>query len=121
MATGIICIMIIIVCVLGIRSYTKRLTHGCCGGGQDPVKRVRPADTNIAHYPYIRKIRIGGMTCANCARRVENVYNSMDGVLAEADFAEGCVTVRMKKDYKDIQLKEAVQSAGYFATGIEKL
>ena len=90
-------------------------------GGQDPVKRVRPADTNIAHYPYIRKIRIGGMTCANCARRVENVYNSMDGVLAEADFAEGCVTVRMKKDYKDIQLKEAVQSAGYFATGIEKL
>ena len=55
MATGIICIIIIIVCVLGIRSYTKRLTHGCCGGGQDPVKRVRPADPNIAHYPYIRK------------------------------------------------------------------
>lgn len=121
MATGIICIMIIIVCVLGIRSYTKRLTHGCCGGGHDPVKRVRPADKNIAHYAYIRKIRIEGMTCANCAKRVENVFNSMDGVLAKADFAEGCVTVRMKKECEDSQLKEAVRSAGYFATGIEKL
>ena len=121
MATAIICIIIIIICVLGIRSYTKRLTHGCCGGGQDTVKRVKPADKNIAHYPYIRKIRIGGMTCANCAKRVDNAFNSMDGVLAKADFAEGSVTVRMKKEHPDTRLKEVVQSAGYFAAGIEKL
>lgn len=31
MATTIICIILVVICVLGIRSYVKKLSHGCCG------------------------------------------------------------------------------------------
>lgn len=121
MATAVICLIIVIICVLSVRSYTKRMTRGCCNAGGDPVKRVKPKDKNPAHYPYTSKIKVEGMACASCARRVENALNSMDGVWAEADSTAGCATVRMKEQLEDEKIRKAVSSAGYGVTGIEKL
>lgn len=58
MATGIICIILIMVCVLGIKSYAKKLTHGCCGGEDVTVKQVKPVDKDLSHYPYTYELQI---------------------------------------------------------------
>lgn len=121
MATAVICLIIVIICVLGVRSYTKRMTRGCCNAGGDPVKRVKPKDKNLDNYPYASKIKVEGMACASCARRVENALNSMDGVWAKADSTGGSVTVRMKEQLENEEIRKAVSSAGYGVSGIEKL
>lgn len=121
MATAVICLIIVIICVLSVRSYTKRVTRGCCNAGGDPVKRVNPKDKNPDHYPYTSEIKVEGMTCSSCARRVENALNSIDGVWAKADSTAGYATVRMKEQLEDEEIRKAVSSAGYGVTGIEKL
>ncbi len=63
MATAIICMILIIICIFGVRSYMKKLSHGCCGSGGDSEVRIRPADRDISHYPFVYRIGIDGMTC----------------------------------------------------------
>lgn len=118
MSTAIICIVIIVICIFGIRSYTKRLSSGCCGGGEIE-KSVKPADKNADHYPYVKKIRIEGMTCPNCARRIENAFNKIDGMWAKVDSSSGYGTILMKQEKGDAELKRIVQRAGYTAAQIE--
>ena len=51
MATGIICIILVIIAVIAIKGYTKRLSSGCCGTGSEPsLKHVKVKDKNLAHY-----------------------------------------------------------------------
>ena len=75
MSTALICILLLVVAVFGIKSYMKRLAYGCCSsGGKDP-----------SHYPYRRIMKVDGMSCDSCAVRVENALNSLEGVWARVD------------------------------------
>lgn len=103
MATAIICLALIMAGVLAIRSYRKRLTTGCCGGsGEAAVKKIKVSDKDLTHYPHRRVLKVDGMSCGNCAIRVENALNSLEGVYA-----------RMKQELSDAVLKETVKDAGY--------
>lgn len=114
MATFIICILLIICIIFGVKSYTKRLSSGCCGsGGDGPVKKKKVADKNPAHYPYEVQLTIDGMTCGNCANRVENALNALDGVWARVDLGKQQAQVRMKTQIPDADLKKAVNTLGY--------
>ena len=53
------------------------------------------------------------MSCSNCAIRVENSLNSLEGVYARVNLMEAEVDVRMKKELSDSVLKETVKDAGY--------
>ena len=81
--TVLICAVLAVLAVVGVLSYRKRLKSGCCGAADGKaVKKVRVADKNRSHYPYRAVLRIDGMTCENCTRRVENALNTMEGVWA---------------------------------------
>lgn len=96
MPTAIICIVLIVICVIAVRSYCKKLKNGCCGAGGDVVKRIRPADKEAEHYPYSCRIGIDGMTCKNCALRVENAFHEREGFYAQVHLKEHCAVVYMK-------------------------
>ena len=51
MPTVIICLVLLVIVIFAVRSYLKKLKSGCCGSGGDEVKRVRPADRDVYHYP----------------------------------------------------------------------
>ena len=36
------------------------------------MKKVKVKDKDPSHYPYEKILKIDGMTCGNCANRVEN-------------------------------------------------
>ena len=67
-------------------------------------------------------IPIAGMTCAACAKRVENVLGKLDGVSAvSVNFATERATVAYDpRRVKLSQLRQAVEKAGYRALEIEK-
>lgn len=113
MSTAIICGILIIVCIIGIRSSVKRVAHGCCGSGGDEVKKVKVQDKDLTHYPYHCSLEVNGMTCSNCKKRVENAFHERDGFYAVADVKKNLVTIHMKEKVSPEELKRMVRKAGY--------
>ena len=56
-----------------------------------------------------------GMTCASCARRVENRLNTIEGVEATVNYATESAHVTLVRDVPLATLLDAVRSAGYQA------
>ena len=112
MANGIIILVLVIIAVFAVKSYMKKLTHGCCGGGGDAPCRIKVADKNKNNYPYEIKLKIEGMSCQNCAVRVENALNSQPGVWAQVNLSSKQALVRMKQPVETALLCSVVAKAG---------
>lgn len=121
MGTAIICIILVVACIFGIKSYCKKLANGCCGSGDSPAKRVKPADRNSAHYPYRYRLHVDGMSCKNCARRLQNAFNEQDGLYAAVNFRKKTADVRAKQATEEEILRRIVERAGYSVAGVEKV
>ena len=91
--------------------------RGCCGEHESAEKKVTVSDRNKAHYPYAVLLQIGGMTCENCARKVENALNLLDGTWAVVSISGGSAKVLSKTPPDEAALREAVRGAGYVVTG----
>ena len=113
MATGIICIAIGMICILGVKSYIKKLAHGCCGGSTDKVKREKPEDADISHYPFCYELEIDGMTCKNCAARIENAFNSTGSYYAVVNLGRRTGTIRARMETPETELRRIVAKCGY--------
>ena len=61
------------------------------------------------------ELRIGGMTCASCANRIERKLNKIDGVAATVNYATEKATVTVPDGYDPALLIAEVESAGYRA------
>ena len=121
MSTAIICAVLIVIAIIGIKSYAKKLTSGCCGASSQPsVKKMKVRDKDKSHYPYSLLLKVDGMSCGNCASHVENALNSLEGVWAQVDLEKGEALVRMKQEYGNNELKQAVKDAGYVVYKIEE-
>lgn len=112
---------IVILAALGVLTgwavlhSVKKAKHGggCCPEHGETERRNAVSDRNRRHYPYTVTLRIGGMTCENCARRVENTLNGLDGVWASVDIGSHSATVRCKLPPDTERIRTAVAEAGY--------
>lgn len=93
---------------------------GCCGEHEENVRRIKVSDRNKNHYPYKVTLRIGGMTCDNCAGKVENELNGLQGVWSSVDISSKQAIVRMKTPIDETFLRKAVESAGYVVLDYKK-
>lgn len=89
---------------------------GCCGEHGPAEKRIRVRDRNPSHYPFSVTMTVGGMVCENCAVKVENALNALDGVRASVDPGTGRAVVRAGSAPDERILREAVRNAGYVVT-----
>ena len=119
MATAIICTFLVIICIFGIKSYLKKLSHGCCGSDGDTEKRIRPSDQDKSHYQYLYKVRIDGMTCQNCAVRIENAFHEKDGFLAKVNLQQSEAVVRTKEAVSEEELRKVIRDRGYSVRSLE--
>ena len=99
----------------------SRKGGGCCGEHESAEKKVTVSDRNKAHYPYAVLLQIGGMTCENCARKVENALNLLDGTWAVVSISGGSAKVLSKTPLDEAALREAVRGAGYVVTGCRSI
>ena len=93
---------------------------GCCGDLETADKKRVVKDRNRAHYPYRVVLNIGGMTCENCARKVENALNSREGIWARVDVGNHRAEVLLKQAPDQRQLAKAVMEAGYVVTEMQE-
>lgn len=118
--TIIICVVLALIAALAIRSYLKKLRNGCCGAGEDGVKKVWPSDRNIEHYSYGWKIKIDGMSCKNCALRIENTFHEKEGFYAKVSLKNREAVVYVKSPVPKQELVEIVERAGYRVAGLKQ-
>lgn len=121
MSTAIICIILVIICIYSIKSYTKKLSNGCCGGESDPVQSIKPQDENKKNYSYCKKVYIEGMTCQNCQRRIENAFNQKDGCYMDIHLRKNVGMLYSKTSLSDEDIKDTIRAMGYEATQIEDI
>ncbi len=62
------------------------------------------------------ELRIGGMTCASCAARVEKKLNKLAGVTASVNYATETASVRVPDGLTEAELIAVVEASGYTAT-----
>ena len=88
------------------------MSSGCCGSG-DTLRRKPVKDRNKKHYPFVATLKIGGMSCGNCAIHVENALNELEGVWTKVNLNKQTATVLMKSEVSDDQLTRLISAAGY--------
>ena len=115
MGNVIIITALIVIVILAVYSTVRRIRFGssCCGEKTPADKKVRVKDKNKSNYPYEYVLKVDGMHCSNCARRIENAFNSTDGRWATADIANNEVTLLSKHEESQRNLSDIVSSAGY--------
>lgn len=112
MTTAIIIVLLVGACVVAVRSYAKKLSRGCCGAGGDKERKVTKT-ADLAEYTFRYSVKIGGMSCKNCAARIANAFNRKAGFFARVDFKSGTAVVFTKELLPEIVIRQTVVGLGY--------
>ena len=119
MTTAIIIVLLVGACVMAVKSYAKKLSHGCCGAGGDKERKIaETADLSDCKYRYT--VKIGGMTCKNCAARIENTFNRQEGIFAQADYKSGIAEISAKEALPEIVVRQRIVGLGYSVEEIKQ-
>lgn len=111
----IIIVVIVVIVIFGLYSYINKLKKGggCCPEHEEEAKAVKVKDKDKSHYPYEAKLAVDGMSCNNCARKVENALNSLEGTWAKVNLSDNQATVLLKNPPDIEKMSKAVEDAGY--------
>lgn len=115
MGDAVVVIILLGIVALAVLGTIKRIRYGssCCGEKTPPPKKVKVKDLNKASYPFVYQLKVDGMHCANCARRVENAINSLEGCWAVVDLGKKEVTLRTKRETTEQDMSAVIAKAGY--------
>ena len=120
LANIIVFALLAVVVFFAIKGTVRKFTKGggCCGEHEAAGRKAPVADRNKAHYPYEVRLELGGMTCGNCARKVENALNRLEGTWAAVQMDDHSAAVKLKLPPDEKLLRRTVQQAGYVVMGI---
>ena len=93
----------------------RRWTQGsaCCGTHERPLRRLAPKVRDKSLYSHETRLRVAGMTCENCAIRVERALNGLPGTWATVSIADHEANVRTIAEPDLEAMRDAVAKAGY--------
>ena len=111
MGNFIIIAVLAVAISFGIRETVKhfRGEGGCCGGGGKALKSKKKLSTVTA----TKTLVIEGMTCENCANRVEWAINDIEGLVAKVNLKKKEAAVSMDRDVDSSVIISAIEKAGY--------
>ncbi len=115
MANIIIILILALIIVYTAFTYKKKLQSGCCGTGEEKVKRIKRKNVDLDNYPYLLKMKVKGMHCKNCAAKIENGFNADESRISKVDLASGTLTLRAKTPIDTGAVKAEVFKLGYTA------
>lgn len=118
MITAIIIAVLAVACFFAVRSYMKKISHGCCGAGGGEIEEdLQKPDISDCKYKYT--VKIGGMSCKKCAARIENAF-LRQGIAAEANHVRGEAVLYSKEPVSDFTIRSTVIGLDYSVERIEE-
>ena len=120
MVDAIIILIVLVLLFFALKGSVKhfRGEGPCCGGGSGLVKTEKK--TLDGPVVAVRRVRISGMHCENCAERVRRAIDSLDGAACDADAGTGIAIVRLDRSIDDIAIRKKIEEAGYTVDSIEQ-
>jgi len=64
-------------------------------------------------------VKITGMTCGHCQKRVENALNKLPGLEASVNLKKEEATITVKGEWNEKLIRDAVSEAGYEVVSIK--
>lgn len=110
----IILLILVLVSAAAVTVRKFRRGGGCCGEHEAEIKKTA-GKISRKQYPYLTELRIHGMTCINCARRVETALNALDGIRASVDLNSGKAKIFSRQPADEKLLRSVIAKAGYTA------
>ena len=119
-STIVIVVILVVILFFAVKNSIPhfRGEGGCCGGS-GKEKLIKPS--KLERIIATKVIKIEGMRCENCNRRVQNALNQLDGVNAKVYGDRAEAVVKLGRDIEDIELEKAVTDLGYRVISIEKI
>ncbi len=121
MADIIILIIVALILVLAVRSSIGHFSGkgDCCGGSSGLIDQTKPEKKKL-DGPVLgtRILKISGMHCDNCARRVTEAIDRIDGAAAKVNLKKETAVVSYDRELDDEALRAAVEGAGYQVVSI---
>ena len=120
---GTIIVSVVLAAVIGLSIYgtIRKIKYGssCCGGKDPMPARVKVKDKNKSHYPYTYRLKIDGMHCSGCVRKLENAFHSEEGLWADVSLEKREVLLRSKSELESRAAGKIVASAGFTLLSFE--
>ncbi len=98
-----------------------RFGGSCCGERESAPKKVRSKGNDPASYPYKYILKIEGMVCGACLRRVENAFNSHGETYAKGELQNKTVTLYSKAPLTRKQAAEMLGGTTYTLVDLEEV
>lgn len=116
--TILIIAVLVVLCVIAVRSMIKRGKNGCCGaGGGDIAENIRK---DTSGYTNRYTVKIGGMHCDKCASRIATAFNRQDGVFAEVDWKSGTAHVASAQPLPELLIRRTVMGLDYTVESVSE-
>lgn len=112
-ATIMIILVLAVIVFIAVKSARKRFSGdgSCCGSGGD--KWID--EKKKLNYPIIaeKEVKIQGMSCENCQRRIQRQLDRIDGVSAEVDWEKGVAKISEDREVSDDIIKRTIERLDY--------
>jgi len=114
-ASVLIIVIIALVLFFSVKETVKHFKgeSGCCGGGKDTVKIKKQ---KLKTIEYTQSFCIEGMKCQNCANRIDNELNSIQGINSKVSLKEKTVIVKADHNVIDQEIIDIINHLGYKAS-----
>lgn len=121
--TIVVLIILIVVLTVSIMGVIKRIKYGssCCGERDAAPSKIKVKDKNKSHYPNAYSLKVDGMHCSGCVRKIENEFNKNEGMWAKADLENKRVKLLSKNTLDESIVSKIVSSAGFTMLSFEVL
>lgn len=119
METGLIILGLAAVLGYGIFMTVRRFRKGsaCCGEHEKALRRDPKLSRRSKGYSHVLWFKVTGMTCSNCARRLEQAWNAIDGVRARVDLNSARAELRFTKEPDQTVTRRIISSAAALGYG----
>ena len=117
MENGILIAVFVIAFFIVLRMLVKRfgVKRKCCGG-----KKTEKREGKTLDFEPIFEVTvcIDGLCCEDCAIRLENAFNRMNGVAANACHKAKSVVLLLGREFDEAEIRAVVSGCGFVATDI---
>lgn len=121
---GTVIVTILLLAVVGLAVYgtIKRIRYGseCCGSREPNPSRIKVKDKDKKHYPYVYRIKVDGMHCSGCVRRLENAFHKKEGLWATVNLENKEVILQSKKELEKKEVGLIIAGSGFTMLSFDK-
>ena len=121
MADIIVVLLVIVLLGFALKGTIKHFKGEgpCCGGGGGSLATAVKEKTLSGPVIGTKTIRISGMHCDHCVQSVTKAIDKIEGASAKVSLKTETAVVSYDRVLDDVQLKRAVEKAGFSVVSIE--